>query len=190
MMRIEFMKILYYSLIFSIFCSISYSQTGEIKGKVTDAESHSGLPDASLSIPKLNLKLTSDEEGNFSAGNIPAGKYSLIISYTGYRERTININIIPDSILTLKIELKTSAVSLGEILVTSTRYETQIKDVAMPMEVANKNDLFKTPSVSASDALQTKSGISLTRDGIWATDVAIRGLGKQDIVTLVDGNRL
>ena len=184
------MKILYFLLIIGLLWGNSYAQTGDIKGTVTDAESHSGLPNTSISIPKLNLKLTSDEEGNFYAGSIPAGKYSLIISYTGYKEKTINANIIPDSILTLNIELKTSAVSLGEILVTSTRYETQVKDVAMPMEVANKNDIFKTPSVSASDVLQTKSGISLTRDGIWATDVAIRGLGKQDIVTLVDGNRL
>lgn len=170
--------------------SISYSQTGDIKGKVTDAESQSGLPDASISIPKLNIKLLSDEDGIFSSGSIPAGKYIITISYTGYKEYTADVKVLPDSTLNLAIELRTSPISLGEILVTSTRYETQIRDVPMPMEVADNYDLLKTPSVSASDVLQTKSGISLTRDGIWATDVAIRGLGKQDVVTLVDGNRL
>jgi hemoglobin/transferrin/lactoferrin receptor protein len=186
----KLMKLLYFCIIFSFLWGNSYAQNGELKGKVTDAESQTGLPNASISIPKINLKLTSDEEGIFSTGNIPAGKYSLIISYTGYKEKTLEVKIIPDSILTLNIELLTSPVSLGEILVTSTRYETRIRDVAIPMEVADKNEILKTPSVSASDILQTKSGISLKRDGIWATDVDIRGLSGQDIVTLVDGTRL
>jgi hemoglobin/transferrin/lactoferrin receptor protein len=186
----KLMKLLYFYIIFSFLWGNSYAQTGELKGRVTDAESHSGLPNASISIPKINLKLTSDEEGNFSAGNIRAGKYLLTISYMGYKEKTLIVNIIPDSILMLNIELLTSPVSLGEILVTSTRYETRIKDVPMSMEVADKNEILKTSPISASDILQTKSGISLKRDGIWATDVDIRGLSGQDIVTLVDGNRL
>jgi hemoglobin/transferrin/lactoferrin receptor protein len=33
-------------------------------------------------------------------------------------------------------------------------------------------------------------GVSLIRDGIWGTTVSIRGLSKQNIVTLIDGNRI
>jgi len=45
---------------------------------------------------------------------------------------------------------------------------------------------FNTPA----DALQRQAGISLVRDGIWASSVNIRGLSGERILILADGNRL
>ena len=46
--------------------------------------------------------------------------------------------------------------------------------------------VFATPA----DVLQRQAGISLVRDGIWASSVSIRGLSGERILILADGNRL
>jgi hemoglobin/transferrin/lactoferrin receptor protein len=184
------MKFIYFTVLITFLYRSVYAQTGEIEGKIAGSESATGLEGANISIPELYLFTSTNENGNFIIKDIPAGEYTLTISYTGYKTKNVNVTVKPDTIFTLNVELHTSGISLGEILVTSTRYRTRLKDVAMPMEVTDKNDILQSPSVSAPDALQSKPGITLKRDGIWATDVDIRGLSGQDIVTLVDGNRL
>ena len=61
---------------------------------------------------------------------------------------------------------------------------------AMPMAVVNKSTLERNSFNTPADALRREAGISLTRDGIWATSVYIRGLSEQRLLFLVDGDRI
>jgi hemoglobin/transferrin/lactoferrin receptor protein len=61
---------------------------------------------------------------------------------------------------------------------------------ALPMAVVNKSTLETNAFNTPADALQRETGISLTRDGIWATSVNIRGLSEQRLLFLVDGDRI
>ncbi|WP_163631726.1 TonB-dependent receptor [Paludibacter sp. 221] len=75
-------------------------------------------------------------------------------------------------------------------------------NIYSPKPSADKNMLYfptaniskttlQTPSFfTPADALQQKAGISLTRDGIWATSVNVRGLAKERILILADGERI
>ena len=56
--------------------------------------------------------------------------------------------------------------------------------------VINKKEIEMSPSFTVSDLLKTESGLSLLRDGIWGTEVSIRGLSRANIVTLIDGYRI
>ena len=61
---------------------------------------------------------------------------------------------------------------------------------AMPMSVVNKTTLESNSFFTPADALQRQTGISLYRDGSWATSVNIRGLSEQRLLFLVDGDRI
>ena len=74
--------------------------------------------------------------------------------------------------------------------VTSTRYSKLEKDVALPLEVVSSEKLEKNLAITVPDILNNEPGITLVRDGIWSTDINIRGLSRQNVVTLVDGNRI
>ena len=44
--------------------------------------------------------------------------------------------------------------------------------------------------MSLPDILQNEPGVSLLRDGIWGTEVSIRGLNRENVITLIDGSRI
>lgn len=52
------------------------------------------------------------------------------------------------------------------------------------------SDYQKQSSLTLSTVLNREPGISLGGDGIWATNINIRGLNENRLVTLVDGSRV
>ncbi len=61
--------------------------TQTVRGKVTDRDTRSGLPNASVVLLNSDpLKGTStDLEGNFILKDVPVGSQSISVSYTGYQ---------------------------------------------------------------------------------------------------------
>lgn len=184
------MKTIINLIVFLLITGISYSQSGGLKGKVTDSSTDMGIQDAFVKISPLGYTFFTDKNGEFTVENLPAQEYKLSISYLGHGKKSVNIKIQEDSTLYIIVSIEQSAITLGEILITSTRYEQLAKDVPLPVEVTDYKDILKRTPISASDILKTKAGINLTRDGIWATDINIRGMNRSSIVTLVDGNRI
>ncbi|GAB1416199.1 hypothetical protein MASR2M117_16050 [Paludibacter sp.] len=59
-----------------------------------------------------------------------------------------------------------------------------------PFFSISKEDIASNNFCTASEALLSSTGIALTRDGIWATSVRIRGLSDSKIIFLADGDRI
>jgi len=62
--------------------------------------------------------------------------------------------------------------------------------VQLPYVEVTKDFILKTSPVTPADALQHSTGVFLSRDGIWATSVNIRGISEQRLMILVDDDRL
>jgi len=95
-----------------------------------------------------------------------------------------------DSNFVFQDSLRTKLFYLEEIEVISTKYEMKVRDVSIPIEVSDKEEIFNTSGSTTSDILKNEPGISLSRDGIWGTSISVRGLSKNNIVVLIDGNRI
>ncbi|RPI19109.1 MAG: TonB-dependent receptor [Ignavibacteriae bacterium] len=183
------MKIL--PILFLLFAiNFGYAQTGAISGNVTDANTEQGLQDAAIYISNLDYKVFTDKIGHFLIQDLPAGKYDVMVSYLGYKKETFTLNVLPDTVLRVQFKIDQSSITLGEIIVTSFRHEQQLKNIPLPVEVVDNSEITQRNPVSASDLMKNKAGVTLTRDGIWATDINIRGMNRSSIVTLVDGNRI
>lgn len=66
------------------------SQNGEIKGIVLDNEyDNEPLAFASIKVKNTNISTVSDLDGSFSF-DLKPGTYSLVFSFTGYKNREIN----------------------------------------------------------------------------------------------------
>jgi hypothetical protein len=70
-------------LTFGLFSFLS-AQTAMIKGKIVDEESGKSLENASISIKGTQKGTVSDKIGEFVLSELKAGKYNLLIKYTGY----------------------------------------------------------------------------------------------------------
>ena len=180
------MKIVY--TLIALFLIINKAILPQISGKILDDITNLPVAEVNVTLLDLQISTTSDSAGLFSF-NISPASFNLSFYRIGYRALKTKTNFIAES-LPVIFKMKSSIITYGEVIVTSTRFEQPIRDVPLPMEIVNKNYILNTTAVSVPDAIQNLPGIAIARDGIWGTDISIRGLGRQNIVTLVDGNRI
>ncbi|MGE5398993.1 MAG: TonB-dependent receptor [Ignavibacteriales bacterium] len=184
------MKYLLLLLTVVLFTDPVFSQTCNIKGTVTDSSSFQAVAEVSILSSGNKYNTASDQLGNFNLSRIEPGEYLLTFSRIGYKSREIKVRLTEGETRYLEVRLMASPVSLNEVNVTSTRYETSIRNVPLPLEVLSEDEARKINAVTVSDMLKNKPGVALERDGIWGTTVNIRGLSRSSIVTLIDGNRI
>lgn len=183
-------------LIFFIAISnFAFSQNGVVRGTVRDKSTNNLLPGVIVTLDSTDYNTVTGIDGKFIIKEIPDGKYNVKFSRPGYftekieyLNTTSSINV--QNTLVCDVQLERNHFETREIVVTSTRYGNFLKDVPLPMDVVDDQQILNSSANTVSDILDTKPGLSLTREGIWSTDVSIRGLSRNNIVTLVDGNRI
>jgi len=100
-------------LLATLFCAIvGLSQT--ITGKIVDAETKQPLEGASVFAQNTTKGTLTDKEGNYSL-TLGKGGFEIIISFTGYTNRTANIDVTESR--TLDVELHKADNSMSEVIV-------------------------------------------------------------------------
>lgn len=184
------MKLLLISTILLISTSnLLYAQSGMISGIVKNNQTGSVLPGANILLTELAIGTSTNKNGQFSI-EVNPGIYLIRFSYVGFKSELAEVEISGKIKTELIISLEPSSVALGDVTVSSTRFVKMEKDVPLPMEVVDKSLIEKTTAFTISDLLKNEPGLSLSRDGIWATSIVIRGLSKSNIVSMIDGNRI
>lgn len=162
-------------------------QSSKIYGKV---EYKLPLQNVNITIAELNLLTTSNENGEYLFDKIPKGNYTIIFSHIGYRKEKREINVEINKVYKLNIKLEKKIIRLGEVKIVSSKIEKSLKDISLPIEIVDSSKIKTTSFNTISDVLNKEPGISVIKDGTWATSVNVRGLSKQNLVYLVDGNRI
>ncbi|MFC2151921.1 TonB-dependent receptor [Bacteroidota bacterium] len=179
-------------IIFIFFALNSFSQEYVLKGIVMDSETNEKLGGVHVHLisDELSIKYSSISSlnGEFTIKGIYNGSYQLLTSCIGYKN--YNIIQIVNANVAIEILLERQVINLGEVVFSSLRTNQKIREIPVPLEIVDKNQIELSSSFTASDVLETEPGIALSRDGVWATGISIRGLGQQRIVMLVDGNRI
>lgn len=181
------------SFIILLIVDISYSQTGNLKAILKDEKTLEPVSNVNIILNKddseFSIGTTSSSNGTFEFNNLTVGEYILKISHVGYANKSLGI-IIPDSTIFIEIFLTPKPVSLGEVLVTSTKFIRTISETPIPLTTIERENIERNPALTPSDLLKDEPGISITRDGIWQTFASVRGLSRANLVYLVDGNRI
>jgi len=179
-------------IILLLFPLISFSQNYEIKGIVVDSQTNEKLGGVHVQFigktSTSNYFAITNLKGEYVISDIANGDYQILTSYVGYKktQKDVAINANQEIDFFLEKEL----IDIGEVIVSSMRQEQRIKDVPVPLEIVTQKQIELSSSFTVSDVLEQESGVSMARDGVWATGINIRGLDQQRIVMLVDGNRI
>ncbi|PID56078.1 MAG: TonB-dependent receptor, partial [Ignavibacteriae bacterium] len=107
--------------IFGIMSIVVYAQSGSSRlfGVVKDAKTNESLIGAYVLLENTGFVGVSDENGSFLINNIPAGEYSLKVSYIGYDDKVLELQLSQGESLELNLELAYSGVALGAVEVTA-----------------------------------------------------------------------
>ena len=153
-----------------------------ISGKITDRSTGSPLWFASIRLAEEPSKgSVSDIDGHFEITNACPGRYHLEITYVGFKEERIFVDITDH--YTLDIELNPQDELLSEVVIHGIREENtpQISNVISEetiSEQANKN---------LADMLEAIAGVSVLRNGSGISKPVIHGLYGNRITILNNG---
>lgn len=179
-------KILFLTLFLTI--SLSFSQTLEINGSITDANKVP-LPGVNVIVKNTTKGASTDFEGNFTLTDVPKNSV-LTISYIGFQTQEITVT----ESKTLSIVLQEDTESLEEVVVIG--YGTQKKkEVTGAVATISSETIEALKPTRIEQALQGQvAGVNITSQSGSpgsASDIRIRGIstnGDNRPLILVDGN--
>lgn len=172
-----------------IFVSINLTaQNNPLSGKVINSESKAPIEGVNIIIKNTSSGTASDKAGNFFFPSLADGSYDFSFSAVGYHAKEIRFD--HNGSTALEIELKPSAIKLGEVKVVSTKQNLTAQNIPLPVEVVSKENIEAKSAQSLSEILNTEPGLFIAKDGVWGTHISIRGLSRQNLVSLIDENRI
>ena len=173
--------------IFLLSSSSIYSQTATLKGKVIDTKTGEPINGAVVFI-SYNFMAYANSNGNYSITGLKTGNVKIKISRIGYKTISEIVDIKNNT--EKNFSLESSPIEFDEVIVSTTRFDKYMKDSPYSEVMLDQNQIEEKPFQSLADALKTEPGISLISEGAWGTEINIRGLSRENVVALIDGNRI
>ncbi|HUI66313.1 MAG TPA: carboxypeptidase-like regulatory domain-containing protein, partial [Bacteroidota bacterium] len=163
-----------------------------MKGRVLDNETGEPLVGALIVIQSTSMGAATDLDGKYYVPNIPAGTYTVRISYLGYGAITREVTIQADATAEHVFRLKAEAVQGQEVVVTA---QARGQNMAINQQLASDNvvnvvsaaRIQELPDANAAESVGRLPGVSLLRSGGQATQVVIRGLQPQYNSIMIEG---
>ncbi|NMC37575.1 MAG: TonB-dependent receptor [Bacteroidales bacterium] len=180
----------FFTLLFSL---SSFGQKFTFQGIVRDSLTNKALEDVVAEVTttggkdKITHAGVSDVRGRF-VFSLPAGNYLLSLKMLGYSKILREFTISNDQ--QQEFFISPQPVNLGEVEVASLIVNRQVRELPIPIAVVESFKYRKLSSLTLSNVLATEPGIAMGNDGIWATNINIRGFSENRLVTLIDGNRV
>lgn len=167
----------------SLLAIASAAQAGDLRGRVTDANSGAALQGADVRLVETGRQVVADAAGAFIVSGLPAGTYTLLVRYTGYADVSQQVVVDETGVAEITVQLgaELTGTEVGDIVVTGTRAAQaralQVKRSAPTIiEALAADDVGKLPDANAADAVQRLPGVSITIDQGEGRYVVIRGV--------------
>ncbi len=188
-------------ILFVVFTVLSTSllfgqQYGQISGKVVEAETQMELPGANIIVQGTSLGAASDVRGKYIVTRVPAGEQSIRVSYLGYKEAEVTVNVVPGQIVTQNFTLEQTSLAGEEVVVWGERAKGQARALNQQKNALNiknivaSDQMGRFPDASAPEAVQRIPGISVQRDMGEGRYIQIRGGSPRMTSVSFNGERI
>ena len=182
------------TLFLLFFAAAAMAQSATIKGIVKDAAGNP-LSGASITVEPTNIGTTSDAKGSYIL-KVPAGSYTLSISFVGLATQRIAIVVKAGETVDKNIGLTTSA-DLDGVRVVGSRNNTPrtIISTPVPVDVISAKEIKQFAQTDITQLLtyaapSFQSARQTVTDGTDHIDPAgLRGLGPDQTLVLLNGKR-
>jgi outer membrane receptor protein involved in Fe transport len=173
---------------------VAVAEQGVLAGKITDGETGDGLRSASISVVEAKKGAYSDPKGNYKVKKIPAGTYTVRVSYVGYDPKVIEkVVIADDKTVTVNVVLQLTKREGQEVVVTADRINDNAaallakrKNATQVSDGIGREEISKLPDSDAGQALKRVSGVTLV-EGKY---VFVRGTSDRYSNTTLNGAAL
>ena len=174
-------------LLFPLFATAQ----NKLKAIIKDADTKENLSSVSVFNKQMKITAVSDSNGTILISKIPDGKYEFVFSMIGYAKREIEFSF-PLQSNEIEILLKKEEENLDEVIVTSTRTNSLIKDIPIRIEVIGEDEVKEEGSMKPANIsmlLAESPGIQTQQTSAINGNISIRlqGLDGKYTQILKDG---
>ena len=150
------------------------------------------LAGATVKIPALNQTVIADSKGLAVFTNVPAGNYSIIISFVGMEELEIYLQVPQKGEEPLEVILTEGDEHEEEVIVTATRISRSITDIPTRVETISGEELTEKGNMKPGDIrmlLNESTGIQTQQTSAtsYNSSIRIQGLDGRYTQILRDG---
>lgn len=159
------------------------SQTGSVKGRVTDGTSP--IPSVNILIVGENVGTITDLNGNYFLRNVPIGEYELRFSIVGYETQFIDVTVSANKTLELNVTLNSKMIEIGEVQVTGLKQQ-ELSDTRTSFLDLNPKSAKILPGAGEDvlRTLQSLPGVLSPND--FSSQLVVRGSGPDQNLIIMD----
>ena len=178
-------------LLILILSGVLLAETGSIIGVVTD-QSGKPLTACQVQISGAPIGTTTNTDGHFKLAGLLTGEYDLLVSFIGYRNKTVaSVSVLAGKLTKLDtVRLSIGVLEVEGSMVTASRTRKQLKDIPSAATVTGLEQLRNREPKTSAEALREEPGIFIQKTSHGGGSAILRGLSSNRILILVDGIRL
>ena len=154
------MKKLYFVFLnLILFHALVNAQTATLKGSVKWRDE--ALIGVNITLLNSNLGTITDEEGSYTLKNLPAGDWTIQVSYLGYRTLQTKVTLTAGATQIQDFSLEEDVLRLESVVVTATRNTVPMHEVPVIINRIDDRIFERTQSLSLSEGLNFSPGLRL-----------------------------
>ena len=161
---------------------------GTIVGKVTDAKTGQPLPGANVMLVGTTFGAATNTDGSYVIAKVPAGKYTVKVSFIGYKEASKQVTVPSGGRVVVNFQLTEIALSSTAILVLADRAKPLETPVAFS-DVKKTDVELRLGSRDVPLALNTTPSVYATPQGGGPGDarINVRGFNQRNVAVMING---
>ena len=172
------------------FYNVGISQnTVAISGRVTDRQTNTALPGATVVIKGSSISALTNNDGYFLFKNASTGKVTFLISYVGYETYELPI-IITSGTTKIDAALSLDNKAGNEIVISASKHPEKITNAPASIQVIGVKEFEQFSGSNVGELLSKVQGIEYTRNGVDDITLNARGFHSafnNKVFQLVDG---
>ena len=172
----------------AMFCACSLYGQHTLSLSVKSKEAKLPLPGASAIIGSLGRTTVADSSGIISFRELAAGTYKVSLSFVGFEDLEISVNLPQPGGAVLEVLLEESEEHEEEVVVTATRISRTIADIPTRVEVISGEELVEKGNMKPGDIrmlLNESTGIQTQQTSATSFNAGIRIQGLEGRYTQI-----
>ena len=119
------------------------------------------IPFASVVIKGTAIGTAADATGHFKLTNLPLGKQTILVSAVGYKPYSAEVELKPNSSVTILAELKPDNIGIEQVIISADRNAKSRNKTPTIVNSINTKLFQRTQSVTLSDGLNFSPGLRM-----------------------------
>lgn len=184
------LKTFLYTILLILSCSIVHGQSKNdvrIFGTVK-TNTGSALPGAVIYLRATSLGTSADSSGKFTISKIPAGKYTLIVEYIGYKKDSTHVNLKPGQSMKIDPELAPIDNQLNSVSVYGKSEIQRVRETGFTVSAIDTRR-FANTTMNLNQILNRTTGVRIREDGGLGSNFnfSLNGLSGKQVKFFLDG---